>query len=489
MTTAPDIGGIGLLRWMWRQLTSMRTALILLLLLGVAAVPGSLFPQRTQNPLAVRTYLADHGTIGRLLDRLKFFDVYGSPWFSSIYLLLFISLIGCVLPRTFEHARMLRKPPPATPRNLSRLEEFRTIDWSGKESQAGLVIAETFFKKERFRTRRYGDSIAAEKGYLREVGNLLFHLSLIAILVAVALGALQGSKGEAIVNEGETFVNTATGYDNLAPGRFYDITKLTPFSIKVDKFTPTYNKLGMPLDYVADVTIKRSPTAASEKATIKVNKPLTFGSARVYLQANGFSPVVTIRDSKGTVAFQGPVALLPQDSNLTSAGAIKVPDAQPSLGFIASFLPTASFDKVRGGFSSYPDANNPLLLLSAWEGDLGLDSGIPQSVYRLDTTKMTKIGLKGLTLGTTWTLPGNEGSITFDGWVRWINIQVVRDPGKGLALGGSIAALTGLMLSLFLRRRRIWVKIMDGHLEIAALSKTSAPGLRDEIDLLIKELE
>lgn len=489
MTTPPDIGTVGMLRWIWRQLTSMRTALILLLLLGIAAVPGSLLPQRTQNPLAVRAYLAEHGGFASVLDRLRFFDVYGSPWFSSIYLLLFISLIGCVLPRTFEHARMLRKPPPATPRNLSRLEEFREVDWAGRESENALVIAETFFAREGFRTRRYGGSVAAEKGYVREAGNLLFHLSLIVILIAVALGALQGSKGEAIVNEGETFVNTATGYDNLAPGRFYDITRLTPFSIKVNKFTPTYDAVGMPLDYIADVTIRRSPTATPENTIIKVNSPLTFGSARVYLQANGFSPVVTVRDSKGTVAFQGPVALLPQDSNLTSSGAIKVPDADPSLGFIASFLPTAEFDKVRGGFSSYPDAKNPLLLLAAWEGDLGLDTGLPQSVYRLDTSKMTKIGLKGLTVGSTWALPGNDGSITFDGWVRWINIQVVRDPGKGLALGGAVAALMGLMLSLFLRRRRIWVKVLDERIEIGALSKTAAPGLRDEIDLLIKEFE
>lgn len=487
MSTAPEIGVIGLLRWMWRTLTSMRTALILLLMLGIAAVPGSLLPQRTQNPLAVRTYLESHGALGSALDRLKFFDVYGSPWFSAIYLLLFISLIGCVIPRSIEHARMLRKPPPETPRNLSRLEEFREIDRNGQGAEEILQTAEKFFREQRFRIRRYGDSIAAEKGYLREAGNLLFHLSLIGILVAVALGALQGSKGEAIVNEGETFVNTATGYDNLAPGRFYDTTKLAPFAVTVNKFIPKYNEEGLPLDYSAQVTVKETPTSAPERRTLKVNQPLTFGSTRVYLQANGFSPIVTVKDRLGRVAFQGPVALLPQDTNLTSAGAIKVPDADPALGFVASFLPTASFDKVRGGFSSFPDARNPLLLLSAWDGDLGLDSGIPQSVYRLDTSKMTKIGLKGLTVGSTWELPANEGSITFDGWIRWINIQVVRDPGKGLALGGSVAALTGLMLSLFLRRRRIWVKVTQGSIEVAGLSKTANAVNRDEIELLLKE--
>jgi len=78
----------------------MRTALILLLLLGIAAIPGSLFPQRTQNPIQVKQYFVNNPDTARFLDQLSLFDVYGSPWFSAIYLLLFISLIGCVVPRS-----------------------------------------------------------------------------------------------------------------------------------------------------------------------------------------------------------------------------------------------------------------------------------------------------------------------------------------------------------------------------------------------------
>lgn len=55
----PALEFLGMLRWAWTQLTSMRTALFLLLLLAVAAVPGSLFPQRSVNPEQVTTYLAN----------------------------------------------------------------------------------------------------------------------------------------------------------------------------------------------------------------------------------------------------------------------------------------------------------------------------------------------------------------------------------------------------------------------------------------------
>jgi cytochrome c biogenesis protein len=169
MTTpvlSPQIGARGLARWFWRQLTSMRTALILLLMLGLAAIPGSLFPQRTQDPLAVRAYLENRPTLGPILDRLSLFDVFGSPWFSAIYLLLFLSLIGCVLPRSIEHARALRAKPPRTPRNLSRLEEYRELS-SDLVVPAVLEQAEKHLRATRFRVERYDGSIAAEKGYLR----------------------------------------------------------------------------------------------------------------------------------------------------------------------------------------------------------------------------------------------------------------------------------------------------------------------------------
>jgi cytochrome c biogenesis protein len=200
----------------------------------------------------------------------------------------------------------------------------------------------------------------------------------------------------------------------------------------------------------------------------------------VYLQANGYSPIVTVRDSKGSVAFQGPVPFLPQDSNLRSIGAIKVPDADPQIGFVASFLPTYSRTTDQGGISVFPEALSPKLLFSAWLGDLGLDSGIPQSVYRIDTSKMKRVALSSITPGESYKFP--EGEITFEGLTPWVNLQVVSDPGKEFALVGAIVAILGLLASLFGRRRRIWVRIgEDKKIEIAGLAKNGAPGLAQEI--------
>ena len=127
---APPLDSQGFLRWAWRQLTSMRVALILLFALAVASVPGSILPQRGNNPLLVDEWIDQQPTLGPLLDRLGFFDVYGAPWFAAIYLLLFVSLIGCVLPRVGHHWKAMRTPPPIAPRNLDRMQAFscETVD-------------------------------------------------------------------------------------------------------------------------------------------------------------------------------------------------------------------------------------------------------------------------------------------------------------------------------------------------------------------------
>ena len=112
-----------LLRWSWRQLTSMRTALVLLLLLALAAVPGSIVPQQGVDSIKTARWQDDHPKLTPVYDRLGLFDVYSSPWFAAIYLLLMVSLAGCIVPRCFQYARNVRSVPPAAPRNLARMPE------------------------------------------------------------------------------------------------------------------------------------------------------------------------------------------------------------------------------------------------------------------------------------------------------------------------------------------------------------------------------
>src|SRR4051794_3964123 len=188
----------------WRQLTSMRTALLLLFLLAVAAVPGSLLPQRPVNPLRVQQYLQAHPRLGPFLDRLSGFDVFSAPWFSAVYVLLMVSLVGCVLPRLRLHVRSLFRQPPKAPAHPARLPAGTSWLTAASPDEA-VHTARSLLRRSRFRAvvgdPAGGATVAAEKGQLRETGNLLFHFSLIAVLVGVALGSLYGYSGSVLVPE------------------------------------------------------------------------------------------------------------------------------------------------------------------------------------------------------------------------------------------------------------------------------------------------
>ena len=249
----PALGPVGMLRWAWRQLTKMSTALVLLLLLAIAAVPGSLFPQRVQDPDAVTSYIQANPTMGPWLDRLQLFDVYSSYWFSSIYILLFISLVGCVIPRAVQHFRAWRSKPPRAPRRISRMPQDRKVMLGGRDGAPGptpdeaVEQAAAALKKRGYRVAPQdlgtaAPSVAAERGMLKEVGNILFHVALLAVLISVAIGSLYGYKGQKVVVEGESFVNTLVDYDSFNPGTNFDADWLNPFSVRLNNFQATFNR-------------------------------------------------------------------------------------------------------------------------------------------------------------------------------------------------------------------------------------------------------
>jgi cytochrome c biogenesis protein len=504
---APALRPRELLRWGWRQLTSMRTALLLLLLLALAAVPGSVVPQRDVDALGVSTWKADHPGLTPVYERLGLFSVYDSAWFSAVYLLLMVSLAGCIVPRTAFYWRALRAAPPRAPRNLRRLPAYASF---ATDADPDLLRAQarTVLRSRRYRVAREDpdgpqDAVSAERGHLREAGNLLFHVSVIVVLVGFAYGQLLGYKGGAIVLVGRGFSNTLSQYDDFNPGSLFDPDGLAPVSFDVEdfrvRFLPSGPQAGQPADFTADLTYREEPGGPEREHRLKVNEPLLLDGVDVFLVGHGYAPILTVTDGDGNVT-RNPVVFLPQDASFASFGVVKVPDASPEqLGFEGMFYPTYA-STGRDPYSAFPDALRPVVSLFGYSGDLGMDEGLPQSVYELDTSDLTRFErAKGdpvrfdLEPGETMQLPDGQGSIRFDGYRRWVKLQVSDTPGKGLALGGIVLGLVGLMGSLFVRRRRAWVRVTrDGErtlVEVAGLDRsTAAEGLQDEVRRLAETL-
>ncbi|MDX6198227.1 MAG: cytochrome c biosis protein [Actinomycetota bacterium] len=480
----------------WRQLTSMRTALVLLFLLALGAVPGGFLPQRSLNPVRVDEYLRQHPTLAPILDRLSLFDVFAAPWFAAVYLLLFVSLVGCLVPRIRLHARAMRKPPPQAPGNLSRLPA--SAHWETRLS-VDEVLASATRQLRGWRTVRHADAVGAERGYLRETGNLLFHCSLVALLIGIAVGQFFGFKGTVLVKEGDGFANAIANYDDIHPGRRFRQDSLVPLHFTLDDFRATYGADGKARTFDAKVRYAASPDAAETPYDIRVNHPLHVGAAKVYLIGHGYNVHVVVRDKDGQIALDASQATpcLPQDARFLSSCTIKVPDTRgPQLGFEGAFTPTTYQNPVTHRVASaHPAVQNPGLTIVGYSGDLGLDVGPPQSVYSLDKTHLTPLDNGRPHLlgpGETWKLPGG-GSITFADVTEWSTFQVTQDPGKGIALGAAVGIVAGLCLSLFVRRRRLWVRARPGEgahtvVEVGGLARTDAEAFAAEFDEIVGSL-
>lgn len=470
---------LALLRNTWRGLTSMRTALVLLFLLALAALPGALLPQRSLNRTNVDRYFSDHPTIAPLLDKVSAFEVFSSVWFASIYVLLFVSLIGCLVPRCFEYYRQLRGRPVRTPSNLSRMPHYATGEMDGTPDKV-LSAARKRLRGWRIEENEDDDgrrSISAERGYLREAGNLVFHFALVGLLICFAGGKLYGYEGNVIVvANGSQFCNSGTyNFDSFRGGLRVDGTDLSPFCLRVNDFKANYLPTGQAEDYRAGVEYQSGAdldTGTWRPYDLRVNGPLRTAGDRIYLLGNGYAPqfTVTFPDGQrrtGLVQWQ-PVDPLTQ----LSMGATKfdppgvtdeVLRRQNQLAITGLFAPTALLDG-KLLTSRFPDLRDPAVAIDVLKGDLGIDSGRGQSIFGVDQTmvksgRLARVARQNLRMGEEFQLPDGT-AIRFDGVRRWVNLQVSHDAFQPWVLGFAVAILLGLGASLSIKRRRVWVRVV-----------------------------
>jgi cytochrome c biogenesis protein len=247
-----------------------------------------------------------------------------------------------------------------------------------------------------------------------------------------------------------------------------------------------------------------------EVGEVKVNGPLRTGGTDIFLLGNGYAPSITVTSPDGSDVFSDSVPFLPQDANLTSLGVVKVPDGlAEQVGMIGFFYPTQETATSGAFFSSYPDLVYPMLTLNVYTGDLGLDEGVPTSVYSLLVDDMTQLtggdtGVETLELrpGETRDLPNGLGSVTFNNAdptaaaddlshsvPRFASFDIHHDPTQLWVLTFAVLVLLGLLTGLLVPRRRVWVKAAqqtDGSLtlEYAGLARGEDPALESAVTAL-----
>ncbi|GAA5155466.1 cytochrome c biogenesis protein ResB [Pseudonocardia eucalypti] len=481
----------------------------MLSLLGVAALPGALLPQRSLNASRTDEYLAQHPTIGPWLDRMGFFEVFASPWFAAIYLLLFVSLIGCLTPRGLEYARACRARPVSVPRNLNRLPHHARGEVAGSPDE---VLAAVRARLKGWRLEIRGHTVSAEKGYLREAGNLVFHLALVGLLIGFAAGKLFGYEGQVIVlTQGGQFCNSGIlNYDSFRAGTLVDGTSLSPFCVRADDFRATYQPDGQATSFHADIAyqagddLTAGPTGPWRPYGLEVNHPLRVAGDRVYLLGNGYAPRFTVTYPDGTRRTQVIQWRTVDPTTLLAEGATKFdpPNAADpqqwrnnQIAVTGLFAPTSSGGKVVT--SVFPALLRPEVAVDVMRGDLGRDDGRGQSIFEIDQRQvdagvLKRVARSNLTPGAEITL--DDGTrVRFDDVAQWVSLQVSHDPAQEAVLLFAVLMLGGLATSLTIKRRRFWARITPGasgrtELELGGLARTDQAGYGEEFHRLRDEL-
>ncbi len=507
-------------RTLWRALTSMGTALVLLFLLALGAIPGALLPQRNLNVSRVNAYLAAHPVVGPWLDRLQAFNVFASFWFTAVYVLLFVSLVGCLTPRMLEHAKTLRATPVAAPRNLSRLPKHAEAAIVGAPEEVAATMAGQLRGWRRLtRSGAAGTvEVSAEKGYLRELGNLVFHFSLLGLLVAVAAGKLFGYEGNVIViaDGGPGFCSASpAAFDSFRAGNTVDGTSLRPICLRVNDFEAHYLPTAQATSFTAHIDYQSGRDLSSESwrpYQLAVNHPLRVGGDRVYLQGHGYAPTFTVTFPGGqsrtsTVQWRpdNPVTLLSSGVVRIDPPAGSYPDPverrKHQTAIQGLFAPTERLDGALLS-SSFPALNAPAVAVDIYSGDTGLDTGRPQSLFNLDPRlieqgRLTKAIRVNLRAGEQVRLdqgPVAGTVVRFDGAVPFISVQVSHDPGQLWVLVFAAAMMAGLLVSLVVRRHRVWIRVSPGatagtvNVEVGGLARTDNSGWGNEFERLSERL-
>ena len=418
----------------WREYTRMRTAIFFLA--GVVAIVavGSFIPQQdTSDPTKVQQFIADHANLTGLFSHigLSLTNVFVSPLFYVLLGSLYIALIACVVRRGRALLTRTVKGYPRTPQ------------------------------------------------YWGEWGSWVFHTSFFVLLIAVVWGKATGYQGLVTLTDGQSFTESRAGYDQLQEGLLFD-GRHAGFAMRLDSFTATYASNGEASDYVSRVTIIDHGSAVITK-DIRVNDFLGYNGVAVYQQDYGWAPRITVRNPSGAVVFDGAVQFFGQDKR-TTTGVVKVPDfgytvpgaTQPiQIGARMAFFPDAavipainpdgSINQAQtqfgpGGLA----ANNPVVELQLFVGDLGINGGQAQNVNQLDTARMTPYFADAhvvpIALGQTqpFTLPGANGqnvqfTVSFSQLHQYSLFLVKHDNGVPLIYAAFAATMAGLLTKLYAR--------------------------------------
>jgi len=429
---------------------SLKLTIFLFLFLAATSILGTLVPQGLHPEQYKELYSPP---LFAIFDFLNAFDMYHSWWFTLLLGLLSVNIIFCTVQGIPRIWRLTFRGEEPTDDNILKSAPIRkTIPLQKSlpelEQQATAIVKNLVATTPVRKTKGSATYFFAEKGRWSRLGMLLVHASIIFILAGGLIGTIWGFNGQMLIVEGEQS-DRVTLFGDAG-------IKKIDFSVRCTDFTIDFYETGMPKEFRSDVTIiegEREKTSAS----IRVNHPLKYGGMKFCQATYGIA---------GTKNFQVTVQkTTTKEEFLLHLNMMKKVQLQESNTFFAI-----------AKFSPNHEGRGPAVLGVIIEADK------PHDIFWIfgddGKTSDQKAG------DYIFTLKDFEK-------IYYTGIQVSKDPGIPLVWFGFLAILTGLILSLFLSHRKIWIRISEkengGEIAIAATANRNRGDFQKNLERLLSE--
>jgi cytochrome c biogenesis protein len=420
----------------WRFMTSVRLALVLILVIAAAVLAGTLLmqapPSVVADPVAYDQWLerarSKYGLWTDPFAALQLFNVFHSLWFRLLVGLLTANIIVCSVNRwkgiwatAFRTRTRMREAFFDRARFNARLET--AMPAAEAAERVGRAISHARY---RVQTEADNTSVAvyADKNRLCRFGTLFSHLSIVLILVGVVVGGIWGfSDPEFIVAEGSV----------------RDVGMGTGLSVGLDHFTDEYYLEGPPKDFRSDLVIYENGVEV-KRGTVRVNSPLSYHGVQFHQSFYGQAAVLAVRDEGGAVVFDEGVPLAWRTGDVGRPfGSFNLPEQ----GLVVYVIGPAS------------GMNDPLIPA----GETRVE------VY--DQATGALVAMENLTQGTGKELAGLN--FTFERERRFTGLKVVKDPGVNIIWAAAGLMILGLVMLFYFPYRRLWALCQsrpDGTTEV-----------------------
>jgi len=363
-----------------------------------------------------------------LLERLQLFQVFSSAWFSVGLVVLILSIVACTIdrtPRLWRQSAEIRVVQP---------DAYYDPKLPDRVLLAGVAApdAARVLRRHRFAVRQeavdgatylYGD-----RNRWTKMATLLTHAGLVLFLVAAAVTSRFGDEQGLVVAEGESMTVGPIG----TPG----VMLVRNLGFEAPGF-----ETGMPTDFTTHVAVYRDGQQVADKV-IRVNDPLEVGGYTFHQNGFGPAPDVVIRDAAGKPLWTGPIPMTD-----AAAGFPFTEFAVPGRDVVLQLL-----------LQRAADGAGVMLVLPFRAAGIN-DDGTP-AVVGLEPLALTR--------GESGTSGGTDFSVELRGFSEFTLLIAKKDPGQGLVWIAFGLLITGLLVTFWMPRRRVWGRLdADGRLALA----------------------